>query len=233
MNKTTLTVTKRTLTGRKVKELRIVGKIPGNVYGKKTKSQAVEIEAEALANVFKQSGEISLIDLTIDGETKPVLIQNTQTHAVSGKVLHVDFRQVDLKEKVKTKVPLEVVGEAPAVQEKLGVLLTLLDELEVEALPTDLPEKITVDIASLTKLHDAVKIKDLKLPQGVNTLQEGELEVVTIGELVTKEAEKLVAEEEAAKAAAAVEATPTAPETLTPVTAAEETKAPESAKAEK
>lgn len=233
MNKTTLTVSKRTLTGRKVKRLRIAGKIPGNVFGKKTKSLAVEMDAEALTKVFKKGGETSLLDLAVDGETRPVLVQNIQTHPVSGKVLHVDFRQVDLKEKVKAKVLLQVLGEAPAVLEKLGVLLTLLDELEVEALPTDLPEKITVDLSSLTKLHDSVKVKDLKLPQGVIALQDGEIEIVTIGDLVTKEAEKLVAEEEAAKAAAAVEAATVTPEVVTPIAAPEETKPAEPAKAEK
>ena len=141
MNKNTLKVAGRSLTGRKVKQLRESGIIPGNVFGKKVKSVAVQVEADALVKVLKQSGETGLLDLEINGETRPVLIQNIQTHPVTGKTIHVDFRQVDLKEKVKAKVPLVISGEAPAVQEKLGVLLILVDELEVEALPADLPEK--------------------------------------------------------------------------------------------
>lgn len=224
MKKTTLTVEPRNLEGRKVKQLRKEGKIPANIFGKQTKSLSVQVTLDAFTKVFKQVGETSLLDLQVGSETRPVLIQNVQVHPVSGAVLHVDFRQVDLKEKVKAHVPLVVSGDAPAVSEKLGVLLTLLDELEVEALPTDLPEKLEVSVASLTKLHDSVKVKDLTLPKGVTALVDPDSEIVKIGDLVTKEAEKQAQEEEAAKLAAAAE---TAAATTPPTDAAVPEKAPE------
>ena len=120
-----LTANKRTVTGRKVKNLRREGILPANIYGKKIKSLAVQLTVKAFLPVLKEVGETSLLELKVEGEekTRPVLIHAVQFHPLSGDPLHVDFYEVDLKEKVTTKVPVELIGESPAVKEKIGILI--------------------------------------------------------------------------------------------------------------
>lgn len=208
MKKYTLTAQKRTLAGRKVKNLRTQGLLPANIFGKDVKSLAVQMPLLAFAKVYGEAGETGLVEIQVDSETRPVLIQNVQIHPVTGVVMHADLYQVDLKEKVKANVPLEVMGEAPAVSEKLGVLLMLLDEVEVEALPAELPEKIEVGVENLKAVGDSLKVADLKIPTGVEVLTDSETEVCKIDELVSKEAEEQAAADEAAASAASAEAAP-------------------------
>jgi large subunit ribosomal protein L25 len=163
-DKIQLKALKRELLGKKVKKLRHEGKIPANIFGHKVASQAIGIDSLEFRSVYKQAGETSIIYLQIDGEkdTRPVLISNIQIHPFDRKVLHIDFRQVNLKEKITANVPLVLIGKAPV--ESLGaVILHLKDELEVEALPADLPEKIELDISSLKQMGDSLTVKDLKI----------------------------------------------------------------------
>ena len=203
MDKHTLKAAKRNLSGRKVKQLRKEGILPANVYGKKIKSQAVQLPEKELLAVYAKAGQTGLVDLVVDGQSKPVLIHNIQLDPVTNRPLHADFMQVDLKEKVTAKVALETVGESQAVKDKQGVLLNILSEVEVEALPADLPEKIEVDVASLSAVDQVIKVSELKVSDKVKILTPGELEVIKVAPLVSKEAEKMAAEEAAAAAAAA------------------------------
>ena len=196
-----LTVEKRKITGRKVKALRRTGILPANVYGKKEKSLSVQLEAKSFLPVFKEVGETGLIELKVadEKEARPVLIHNVQFHPVDETPLHVDFYQVDLKERVTTKVPVELVGESSAVKDKVGILIQPLSEVEVEALPADLPEKIEVNISGLKAINDAVVVADVKLPERVKVLTEGK-EVLAKIEPLAKEEEVVApppAEEEA------------------------------------
>lgn len=201
MQKHKLTAEKRALLGRKVKKLRQSGKIPGTVYGKDIASLSVAVTAADFDKIYKEAGTTGIVELTLDKETRPILIHHVQSHPVSGNILHVEFHQINLKEKVKTRVPLEFTGEAPAVSEKKGVVLPQLDEIEIEALPTDLPEKIEVDISGLAQVGQEIRVKDLKLPTGIEVLTEPEAIVLNVGELVSKAAEEAAAEEAAAAAA--------------------------------
>lgn len=212
MEKYQLKAKKRTIVGRKVKQLRKQGLLPGNIYGNKIKSQAVEILVGDFKQIFRKAGETKIVDLMLgDKDTHPVLIHNVQVDPLTGNPLHSDFYQVNLKEKVKTEVPLTLVGSSPAVAQKLGLLLQTLNDVEVEALPTDLPEKIEIDVTSLTVLDQELKVSDLKLPKGITVLTDPNLGVVKIGKLVSKEAEELVKEEEATAAAAKAAAAAVAP----------------------
>ena len=170
MNKTSLPAKLRTVLGRKIKQLRKQGLLPANIYGKKVKSQAVSVDAKKFAEVFSKAGETGLLELELDGKKLPVLIHNVSYHPVTNQTLHADFYAVDLKEKVEANVPLLIIGESPAVKDKTGVLLINLDELHVEALPQDLPEKIEVDIANLVKLDDAIKVADLPVSDKIKIL---------------------------------------------------------------
>ena len=211
MKKHVLKAEKRTLVGRKVKNLRKAGQLPGTVYGKKVASQSLTVGSDDFLKVYKGAGETGLVELLIEEKKgSPVLIHTVQRHAVTHAPLHVEFLQVDLKEKVKTRVPLAFVGTPPAVSQKIGILLTVLDEVEVEALPTDLPEHIEVDVSGLDAVNQELKIADVKIPSGVTVLSDAGLTVVKIGSVVSKEAEaQAAADAAAALAAAPAEGTPT------------------------
>ena len=229
MKKYTLTAQERTVVGRKVKNLRAQGQLPATVYGKSGKSVSIAVAKDAFTDVYKKAGETGLVELAVGTETKPVLIHTVQLHPVSSQPLHVEFHQVDLKEKVHANVPLEFVGEAPAVAQKLGVLLTVLDEIEVEALPAELPENITVDISGLAEVNQELKVSDLKIPSGVVLLTDSGLTVVKVGPLVTREAAQMAAEEKAAAEAKAAAVAPQEEGAPEATQAAEKAPAPEPA----
>ena len=162
-----LKIQKRKIFGRKVKKLRAEGILPADVYGRKIKSEAVQLKQTEFMPIYQETGETGLIDLLLEDEktARPVLIHNVQLDPVSERVIHVDFHQVSLTEKISAQIPVELVGESPAVEQKLGILVRLLSEIEVEALPEALPEKIEVDISSLSKVDDMVKVGDLKVDE--------------------------------------------------------------------
>ena len=148
------------------------------------------------------------MNVKVDSGEHPVLIRNIQEHPVTGAPLHIDFYQVNLKEKVTVNVPLEFEGEPLAVERKEGLLLTPISEIEIEALPADLPEAIKVDVSKLEKIDETIHVKDLKIDKAkIEVLTDPEAIVATIGELVTKEMEEVEAEIEAEQAEAVAEAT--------------------------
>jgi len=200
MKKYTLTGILREQKGRKVKNLRSKGTLPATVYGKGLESISITVDTAAFKAVFARAGETGVVELDIDKNLKPVLIHNIQIDPVTSQVLHVEFYQVDLKQKVKTNVPIVFVGEAPIVLSKTAVLLTLLSEVEVEALPTDLPEKIEVDVSVLTDLNQEVLVSDLSVLPGVVIVTDSSVGVVKATAIVSKEAQEQE-KEEAAKAA--------------------------------
>jgi len=183
-----LTAEKRTILGRKAKTLRREGILPANIYGKKVKSLAVQTDLKSFLVAFKKTGETSVVELKVKGEKKsrPVLIHNVQFDPVSDQPLHADFYQVDLKEKVTTEVPIELVGESPAAKEKIGILIQPLTEVEVEALPTELPDKLELDISGLKDVGNAVTVTDLKVAKGVKVLT-SEKEILAKVEPLAKE----------------------------------------------
>lgn len=195
---------KRDVLGRKVKKLRKEGLVPAHIFGHKIETIHAQVNSHDFRKVYEKAGETGVIDLSIDSKSHPVLVRSLQIHPVTDEILHIDFYQVNLLEKVKVHVPLEIVGEAPAVEKKIGLLLTPVTEVEVEALPTDLPESIQVDVSNLHAIDDAIKVADLKIDRAkVEVLAEPELVVAQIGELITKEMEAVEAEAEAEKEAAA------------------------------
>jgi len=201
MQQIPLKAQKRTVLGRKVKALRRQGQIPAHVFGHKVKTEHVQVVESEFMKVFEKAGETGIIDLAVDNQKKPVLIKNVQLHPATDKPLHIDFYQVNLSEKVKVHVPLEIIGEAPAAHKKIGLLLTPVSELEIEALPADLPEKIEVNVTGLDEVGKEVKVKDLKVDRSkIEIHADDELVIAQIGELVTKEMEAVEAEIEAEQA---------------------------------
>ena len=206
MKRENLKVDKRTITGKKVKKLRREGILPANIYGKEFKSTSVQVPVKDFLKVFSEVHETGLVDLAYDSQTLPVLIHNVQIDPRTQTPLHADFFKVNLKEKITARVPIVAVGEAKAVVDKIGLLEQPVAELEVEALPTDLPEKIEVNVEALSAVNEQILISDIKAPEGVTILSESSQLVFKIGELVTKEMEEEIAAAEAEAAAAAAEA---------------------------
>ncbi|MDZ4209892.1 MAG: 50S ribosomal protein L25, partial [Candidatus Curtissbacteria bacterium] len=159
MDKLILKADKRKIVGRKVKILRKEGLLPCNVFGKKIKSLALQVKLADFVDTFKKAGETGIVYLN----ERPVLISNIQKSPVSGLPIHVDFHQIDLKEKVEADVPVEVVGESSVEKQALGTVVQYIDEVPVEALPMDLPEKFEIDAATLNEVDQAVYVKDLKV----------------------------------------------------------------------
>lgn len=198
-----LSADSRTVVGKQVKSLRRDGKLPANVYGHNIKATAVTVDAKEFAGVLKQAGETGLIDLKIGEEkTRPVLIHDMLVDPVKGATLHVDFYQVNLKEKLTATVPLEYVGESPIVKTGEGILLELLQEVEVESLPTDIPSSIEVDISGLTEVDQGIRVSDLPLPEGVEMQTDGEELVCKIDTAQMAEEEEVEAAEEVAEESA-------------------------------
>jgi large subunit ribosomal protein L25 len=176
----TLKAEERKISGRKVKTLRSSGMLPGNVYGKKVESLAVQVNLKEFILLHKEVGETGLVDLDTGKVTKHVLIHNVQLNAKTDELLHVDFLEVDLKVKVSAQVPVELIGESPAAKQGIGTPVQMLNELEVEALPADLPEKFEVNIDSLTEIDQAIFVKDLKADTKVEIKTDPELIVVKV-----------------------------------------------------
>ena len=201
-----LKVEKRSVVGKKVRKLRREGILPANIYGKEFKSTSVQLPLKDFQKVFSIVHETGLVDLAYDSQTIPVLIHNVQIDPRTQTQIHADFFKVNLKEKITAHVPVVAIGEAKAVVDKIGLLEQPVAELEVEALPADLPEKIEVNVEALSVVDEQILVSDIKAPEGVTILSESSQLVFKIGELVTKEMEEEIAAAEAEAAAAAAEA---------------------------
>lgn len=178
-------------TGRKTNSLRDSGIIPAVVYGHKVKDTAISVDAKEFQKVLKHAGESSLVELTIEGdkEKRPVLIHDLQKNHITDEITHIDFFQASLKEEVQVKVPLVIVGEAPAVKDLGGTLVKNISELEIKALPLSLPHEITVDVSVLKTLEDHILAKDIKLPEGVKLHIKPEEIVISVAAQQNVEAE--------------------------------------------
>lgn len=181
MEKITLPVKTRKETKKLVKKLREQGQIPAVLYGHKIKPKNLSVGYNQFEKIYKEAGESSLIDLIVDKE-KPfkALIQEVQYDPFKGKIIHVDFHQVRMDEKITTTIPIKLIGESPAVKELGGTLVTSLDEIEIECLPNDLVHEIEVDVSSLKTFDDLIHIKDLKIPSRIKVLKNEDEVVVSV-----------------------------------------------------
>jgi len=171
---------KRTLLGKKVKSLRRKGVIPAVVYGGKEGSVPIELGLKEFSKIFKTAGETTLIKLFVNDAVKNVLIHDISRDPMTEEINHVDFYEVKMDEKITTKVPLVFIGDAPAVIDLGGVLVKAMQELEVRALPADLPHQIEIDISQLKTFDDNILVKDIKLPKNVEILENLETSVAAV-----------------------------------------------------
>lgn len=179
-----LSVKLRPETGRQNNQLRKQGLIPAILYGPKIKNLPLIVDYSDFEKVYQGAGESTLITLKLPSNQKQkerkVLIYQVARNPVSDKFIHIDFYQVRMDKALKTEVPLEFIGRSSAVVEENGVLVKNIQEVEVEALPQDLPREIKVDISPLKSFDDNIYIKDLTLPSGVKITAEPQEVVASV-----------------------------------------------------
>ncbi|MGB9673397.1 MAG: 50S ribosomal protein L25 [Anaerolineales bacterium] len=175
-----LIATKREVTGKQVKALRREGKLPAVIYGRHLSPLPILLNSHETNRVLPNVTSSQLITVNVDGTKHTVLVREKQRHPVLGSLIHVDFLAVSMTETLRANVLIELEGEAPAVKNYGGVVVPVLEEVEVECLPKDLPDKISVDLSSLENIGDAIHVKDLITPDGVDVLTDAEEVVVLV-----------------------------------------------------
>lgn len=178
---------KRDVLGKKVRRLRRDGILPATVYGYQVQPQAIQIDARALRDVIKTSGRTQLVDLKIGSErARPVFIRQTTVDAKRNAILHVEFYQANLSQKLTTSIPVQFVGESQAVKDG-GIFLPLLDHIDVESLPDDVPAAVEADISAIQEINGSMHVGDLQVPDGVSILTSPEEVVAKVNPPVAAE----------------------------------------------
>jgi large subunit ribosomal protein L25 len=180
MEKVVLHATHREVKGKQVGRLRREGKLPAVIYGHGLKPTSLTLDLKEATKTMESLTGSSIVTLELDGKENAALVREKQRDYIRGTLLHVDFQAVSLTEKLRTEVEIEVTGFAPAVKDFNGVLVTNLEEVEVECLPQDLPERIKVDVSGLLKIGDAIYVRDLPAIENVTILSKPEELIVNI-----------------------------------------------------
>lgn len=177
----------RTVFGGKVNALRRSGYMPAVLYGKGQEAISLQVLIKDFSKILKIAGESTLIYIQVGGQSYPTIIHDVAKDPVKDDIIHADFYKVSLTEKIKTKVPVVFVGESPAVKDLSGIFVRNINELEVEALPQNLPHEITIDISSLKNFGDQISIKDIKLGSDIKIEAEADSIVATVQEPKSQE----------------------------------------------
>ena len=195
MEKVLLKAELRTIIGRKVKNLRLAGKVPAVIYGGEVKSLPITLDKKDTTNTLNKFSGSTILTIEVDGKEHAALVREIQQDYIKGELLHVDFLAISLKEKLRTSVSITLVGVAPVLEEYSALIVSGLDQIEVECLPQDLPEVIEVDISSLEELGSAIYLKDIPTIEKVEFLSDPE-ELIAVASAIKEEVEEVVEEEE-------------------------------------
>ncbi len=160
--------------------LRKEGFIPAELYGRGFENLHLTVNKKDFQKVFQEAGESTIVNLVLGGEKHTALIHEIQKDFLTDEIVHVDFHQVRMDEKIKAHIPLEFIGEAPAIKEFGGVLNKTISEIEVEALPGNLPRHFEVDLSGLKELNQSFYVSNLKVPKGVEIMVEPETVIATV-----------------------------------------------------
>jgi large subunit ribosomal protein L25 len=160
----------RSVIGKQVKALRRSGLLPAIMYGIGMEPQTLELPAHETELILQNVSGSTLIDLKVGKKTHKVLVREVQREVISRKPIHVDFLEVAMDVTIRAVVPIELIGEAPAVRDLGGVLVSGLNDIEVEALPSNLPDRISVDLSGLLTIDDSISVGDLEVEEGVTIL---------------------------------------------------------------
>lgn len=187
MEKVVLKAVKRDLTGKQVSTLRRAGKLPAVIYGRHVEPIAISLDAHSTSLAMARLTSSSLVTIELDGREYPALVRERQRDFIKGNLTHVDFLAVDLTEKIRATVRLEFVGVSGAVKDFNGVLVKNLEKLEVECLPTDLPERIAVDISVLKQIGNGIRVRDMVVSENIRILND-EDEMIAVATTAKEEA---------------------------------------------
>lgn len=199
MEKVILEAEKRERTGKKVKTVRLEGKIPAVIYGKEVEAIPISLDSKSTTLTLSKVSSSTILTLKIGNDEFSTLVREIQKDYIRNDILHIDFLAVSLKEKLRTNVSISIVGEAPVLKEFEALIVSGIDQIEVECLPQDLPETIEVDISGLEEIGSAIYLKDIPIPANVEFLTDPEELVVVasaVKEEVVEEAVEEGAEEE-------------------------------------
>jgi large subunit ribosomal protein L25 len=207
-NRVELEIAPRTAMGKAAKRLRKDGIIPANIFGHKQAPVAVQVRETEYDHLRRSRGTRGILSLCMpNAAPETVLIRHVQRDPLTGKILHIDFFRVSLSERIEVKIPLRLVGESPAVKNEGGVLLHLLDALEVECRAGDIVEALEVDVSPITQIDGAIFAREVQLPADYTLITDPDEPVVKVA--VTR----AEAAEEAVEAEGAQEPAPAAPTT--------------------
>ena len=163
MKHANLTAEPRTVLGKKVARLRRSGKLPANIYGRNVPSTAITLDVHEFELLYRHLLPTTVIDLRVDGQMRPVLLAKADINPRTGRLVHIEFKQVNLREKVQASVRVVGVGRSELMARGEAILLQSLDAIEVSALPDDLPPNVEVDLAALVDFSAAIHVGDLPL----------------------------------------------------------------------
>ena len=197
MDKIELKVASREILGKRVKHLRRQGITPVHVFGHGIESLALQCDTKELERVLSRAGQTRLIDLKLAKEKKPrtVVVREFDRDWRRGELVHVDFYQVKMEEKIRLEIPVVLIGEAPALKAKTNMLDHALGTLTVECLPAKIPGSIEVDISYLAELDQAIRVKDITLDKDITVLNNPDLVVAKISVRPVEKVEEKVVEE--------------------------------------
>ncbi len=174
MEKVVLNATKRDVVGKQVKALRREGKLPAVIYGRHTEPVNINLDAHSASLALGKLTSSSLVTINVDGTEYPTLVREKQRDYIKNRLLHVDFMAVSLDEKIRTYVVVNFIGVSPAVKDYNAVLVKNLEQLEVECLPTHLPERIDVDISVLNRPGEGIRVRDVKISDDIRILNDAD-----------------------------------------------------------
>lgn len=178
MEKVVLNAERRDVIGKQVKAMRREGKLPAVIYGRHTEPINISLDAHSASLVLGRLTSSSLVTIALDGQEYPALVREKQRDYIKNRLLHVDFLTVSLTETLRASVAVNLVGVSQAVKDFNAVLVTNLQSLEVECLPTDLPERIDVDISAMARPGDGIRVRDVVVSDKVRLLDDADTMVV-------------------------------------------------------
>ena len=174
MEKVVLKATKRDVVGKQVKALRREGKLPAVIYGRHTEPITINLDAHSASLALAKITSSSLVTIDVEGAEYPTLVREKQRDYIKNRLLHVDFLAVSMTEKLRTRVNVRFIGVSPAVKDYNAVMVHNLEELEVECLPADLPERIDLDISVLARPGEGIRVKDVRVADAIRLLDDPE-----------------------------------------------------------
>ncbi len=207
MEKVVLKATKRDITGKHVAKLRRQGMLPGIMYGHNIDPTPIALDLKEATTILSKLTGSSLVTINLEGQEHATLVREKQRNYIRNEMIHVDFQVVSLTEKIRTGVSIILTGESPAVKDLNALVVAGIEEIEVECLPQDLPERFSVDISTLANIGDSIYLKDIPIPPSVTIITDPN-ELIAVISAVKEEVVEEIAPVES------VEATSTEPEVI-------------------